>query len=58
MARSLQGNGFTVGFSDRALERGIEIAETDYQSASWEKSRRIIVIRQSASDRESPGKES
>ena len=39
-----------------ALERGIEIAETEYRSASWEKSRRIIVIRQSASDRESPGK--
>ena len=39
-----------------ALKQGIEIAEMEYQSAGWEKSRRIIVIRQCASDREPPGK--
>ena len=39
-----------------ALKQGIEITEIEYQAAVWKKARRIIVIRQSASDRESPGK--
>jgi hypothetical protein len=39
-----------------ALKQGIEIAEIEYQAAGWKKERRIIVIRQSVSDREPPGK--
>lgn len=39
-----------------ALKQGIEITEIEYQAAAWKKARRIIVIRQSASDREPPGK--
>jgi len=39
-----------------ALKQGIEIAEIEYQAAGWKKARRVIVIRQSASDRDSPGK--
>jgi len=39
-----------------ALKQGIEIAEIEYQAAGWKKARRIVVIRQSASDREPPGK--
>ena len=39
-----------------ALKQGIEIAEIAYQAAGWKKARRIIVIRQSTSDREPTGK--
>jgi len=39
-----------------ALKQGIEIAEIEYQAAGWKKARRVIVIRQSTSDREPPGK--
>ena len=39
-----------------ALKQGIEIAEIEYQAVGWKKARRIIVIRQSVLDRESPGK--
>jgi hypothetical protein len=39
-----------------ALKQGIEIGEMEYQAAGWKKARRIIVIRQSSSDREPPGK--
>ena len=39
-----------------ALKPGIEITEIEYQAAVWKKARRMIVIRQSTSDRKPPGK--
>ena len=33
------------------LDDGIEIADTEYQSADWKKSRRMIIVRQEISKR-------
>lgn len=40
------------------LDTGIEICEEIYQSASWKKPRRIVIVRQQINDRpEAPGKQ-
>lgn len=39
-----------------ALETGLELAEIAYQSSSWDKTRRIVVVRQSIKRRNAPGK--
>lgn len=55
LTQPLQRSIYRVG-NWWALKQGIEIAEIECQAGAWKKARRIIVIRQSASDREPPGK--